>query len=184
MAYPMPNKMSSPSEPAAAPLSRKGPKTPWLKGLVTLVVVLIIIGGGLYLIGTYTGLGSGLVSSTHGLVKAEWQAVFLTNGQVYFGQVTRIDDDFLVLKDIYYLQVVTLKNSNAIAQPSDVQNQPEQQLTLIKLGNEIHGPADEMTINRDHVVLLEDLKNDSRVVTAITDYQKKQETAPAKPAAE
>ena len=41
---------------------------------------------------------------------------------------------------------------------------------LIKLGNEIHGPLDSMLINRDHVVIIEDLKDDSRVVQAINDY--------------
>ena len=97
-----------------------------------------------------------------------WQAVFLDNGQVYFGHVTSITSKTVVLKDIYYLQVVNqpLQRSQ---EPGTVQEQ-EQRLTLIKLGNEIHGPYDEMNINRDRILIIENLKNDSRVVTAITKY--------------
>jgi hypothetical protein len=60
-----------------------------------------------------------------------------------------------------------------------VQTQPEQRLTLIKMGNEIHGPMDSMLINRSQVVLVEDLKNDSRVVQAINDYVSGKTAAPA-----
>ena len=130
----------------------------------------MLIGGGIYLIATYTGVGGNLLGVSK--FKADWQAVFLSNGQVYFGQVVKMDKDFITLQNIYYLQVVSQQNT--IGQPPDVQNQPEQRLTLIKLGNEIHGPQDRMMINRDQVVLIEDLKNDSRVVQAISDYLNKQ----------
>lgn len=159
---------------------KSGGKKSWLKGLVTLIVVLIIIGGGIYLIASYTGVGGSLIPGLASS-KAEWQAVFLANGQVYFGKVAKINKDFVILKNIYYLQVVNLQDT--IGQPADVQTQPEQRLTLIKMGNEIHGPLDEMKINREHVVLIEDLKNDSRVVQAITDYLKKQNQPTPEPTA-
>ena len=146
---------------------RPKPEGSWMKGLVTLIVVLIIIGGGIYLVSSYTGIDRNLLPGAT-TFKSEWQAVFLTNGQVYFGQVTKMDVEFIHLDDIYYLQVVNLQDT--IGQPPDVQQQPEQRLTLIKLGNEIHGPQDKMLINRDHIVIIEDLKDDSRVVTAIADY--------------
>jgi len=43
---------------------------------------------------------------------------------------------------------------------------------LIKLGNEIHGPADSMIITKDHILFIEQLKDDSKVVRAIKEYQK------------
>jgi hypothetical protein len=168
MAYPTPPRPQASGVPMAGGLDapKKSAKAPWLKGLITLIVVLIIIGGGVYLLATFTGIGSGLVTTIG--PKAEWQAVFLGNGQVYFGKVAKMNKDFLVLKNIYYLQVIDKKDT--IGQPNDVQQQPEQQLTLIKLGNEIHGPTDEMLINSNQVVIVEDLKDDSRVVQAIKDY--------------
>jgi len=101
-------------------------------------------------------------------LSGNWQAVFLSNGQVYFGKIAKMNNDIIVLRDIYYLQVVTqpLQRSAEGETPTE----PEQRLTLIKLGNEIHGPQDEMVINRNHVVIMEDLKDDSRVVQAINDY--------------
>jgi hypothetical protein len=57
-------------------------------------------------------------------------------------------------------------------------DQQQQELTLIKLGNELHGPTDKMTINRDHVLLTEALRNDSRVVQAINQYVKDQQNQP------
>ena len=168
MAYPVTSKASKATGPTPAqPSAEKGS---WVKGLVTLIVVLVIIGGGVYLAASYTGVGKVLpgVGSSNASFDAKWQAVFLSNGQVYFGQVESIDSDFVSLENIYYLQVVT--SQDTIGQPPDVQTQPEQRLTLIKLGNEIHGPQDAMMINRDHVIIIEDLKDDSRVVKAINDY--------------
>jgi len=91
-----------------------------------------------------------------------YHAVFLTNGQVYFGRVTSRDSFEVVLENIYYLQ----SDKQMIAQGLD--NQKE--LKLIKLGNELHGPEDMMYINRDQVLFIEPLKEDSKVVKAIKDY--------------
>ncbi len=174
MAYPVTNKVAQTDSTKST--KGGGENGSWLKGLITLIVVLVIIGGGVYFIAGYTGMDNFLpgIGSKNVTFEAKWQAVFLTNGQVYFGQVESIDSDFISLKNIYYLQVINSQTS--IGQPPDVQTQPEQRLTLIKLGNEIHGPSDAMMINRDHVVIIEDLKDDSRVVQAIADYLSKPAT--------
>lgn len=97
-----------------------------------------------------------------------YHAVFLSNNQVYFGKLSHKNNDFLRLSDIYYLQLTApLQNQREVAS-----GQPD--LTLIKLGNELHGPEDEMRINRGQVIFLEELKKDSKVVTAIENYQASQ----------
>lgn len=175
MAYSTPTKNSKSfdQKPAADKLAIKNRCQPnsWLKGLITLIVILIIVGGGVYLLSAYTGIGSNLLAGS--VSKAEWQAVFLTNGQVYFGKITGMDQNFITLENIYYLQVINTES--AIGQPPDVQTQPEQRLTLIKLGNEIHGPRDKMRINREHVIIIEDLGDDSRVVQAVNKNLSKEE---------
>lgn len=98
-----------------------------------------------------------------------WQAVFIDNGQVYFGHVKDVNKNDVVIENIYYLQVVAQPLQRSFADTGG--DQPDQQLTLIKLGNEIHGPQDAMDINRQHVVLIENLKSDSRVAEAITNYE-------------
>ena len=90
-----------------------------------------------------------------------YQAVFLTNGQVYFGKLYREDGQFAVLRDIYYLQVTQSP------QPIQPGQTPPTNINLVKLGGELHGPTDEMRINRDQILFVEDLSSGSRVVDAI-----------------
>jgi len=92
----------------------------------------------------------------------------LSNGQVYFGKISKNNRSEIKLKEIYYLQV-----TQPLQQPEDGTTQTNQQgeLSLVKLGSELHGPTDEMTINRNHVLFVEDIKDDSNVVQAINNYK-------------
>ncbi len=78
---------------------------------------------------------------------------------------------YATLKDIYYLQVTTPPTADG-SQLNQQQAAQQQQLSLVKLGEELHGPVDEMKINRDQVLFYEDIKEDGRVMTAIREYQK------------
>lgn len=98
----------------------------------------------------------------------DWQAVFLSNGQVYFGQIEKQNQVEVVMKDIYYLQVTRPLQQTA---EGEQQANAQGELSLVKLGNELHGPTDAMHINRDQVLFVEDLKDDSNVVTAIANYK-------------
>lgn len=98
----------------------------------------------------------------------DWQAVFLSNGQVYFGKIAKQNKAEIKLEDIYYLQVTRPLQQ---AQEGQEQANPQGELQLVKLGNELHGPTDAMYVNRDQVLFIEDLKDDSNVVTAIANYK-------------
>lgn len=106
-------------------------------------------------------------SKADGQAASAYRAVFLTGNIVYFGQLDSETNDEIVLKDIYYLQFAQSPQGNADA----VANQ-EQQISLVKLGSELHGPTDQMKINKDHVLFTETLKEDSKVIEAIKRYQK------------
>lgn len=110
-----------------------------------------------------------------------YQAVFLSNGQVYFGKLSGMSASYSTLKDIYYLQVTTPPAADG-SQLNQQQAQQQQQLSLVKLGQELHGPVDEMKINRDQILFYEDIKEDGRVMQAIREYQKNP-PAPVAPAA-
>lgn len=114
----------------------------WLAALVVAVVVLLL--GGWFMINR-TGAAGAIESD-------KYQAVFFTNDQVYFGKLSQVNDEYMRLKDIYYLQSKTTsdKTSPQTATQSDV--------TLIKLGNEIHGPEDQMIIPKDQIRFFENLK--------------------------
>ena len=124
-------------------------------GIIAASVVVIL------LIGFY---GVQMVSHNEtmkGVNSSEYQAVFLTNGQAYFGKVTDINSNFLTIKNIYYLQ------AGQTAQPKDNASTSSTPLSLVKLGSEIHGPEDQMNIARSQILFYENLKNNSQVVQAI-----------------
>jgi len=98
--------------------------------------------------------------------KDQNQAVFLTNGQVYFGKVASVTDKYVDLQNIYYLnsqqQPDTTTKAATTAQTS---------FSLVKLGCELHGPADQMIINRDQVSFWENLTANGKVSKAIDQFK-------------
>jgi hypothetical protein len=109
-------------------------------------------------------------------VTSDYQAVFLTNGQVYFGKL-ELNRGWAVMTDIYYLQLAQDLQPASSADPSQApdsvqqQNNGQQQIQLVKLGSELHGPEDQMYIAKDKILFWENMKNDSRVLQSIKEYQ-------------
>lgn len=104
-------------------------------------------------------------SNSKSLDKRRMQAVFLNGGQVYFGKINRINDKFIQLGQIYYLRV----NQQVQPDGSPPQNQD---ISLVKLGCELHGPQDSMIINQDQVIFWENLKDDGQVAKAVDEFVK------------
>jgi hypothetical protein len=92
--------------------------------------------------------------------EGEYQAVFLDNGQTYFGKLSR-KGDFYRLSNVYYIDFRQNPQDPA-ASAADMK--------LVKLGGEVHGPEDFMDINKDHVLFIEDLSEESKVAKAIAEY--------------
>ena len=141
------------------------------KKRTVVAVILLAAVAVVLLLGYYLWQNGGLnwkLPSLSLLSESPYQAVFLTNGQVYFGQASNLNANYVNLKDVYYLQV------SQVLQPvqGKTESQPQQSISLAKLGvSELHKPKDEMKINRAHVVFIEDLDDDSQVVQAIRAYQ-------------
>ena len=131
----------------------------------TLLFVLVTV---FLLLAIYSAAGKVFGGASRAVKSKQYQALFLTNGQVYFGKLSQVDDSYVKIKDIYYLQV------QQQVQPSDKKNDESQpQVSLAKLGSELHGPEDTMFISRDQVLFWENLKNDGKVAKAIKDHQSK-----------
>lgn len=128
----------------------------------TVVILIILLG----VILSYLSWSSKIAHPS----RKDWQAIFLVNGQVYFGKVVYVSSKTLVLTDIYYLQFITKPLQTSEKGEVSKDQQTQQELTLIKLGNELHGPTDKMIINRDQILLTEKLSKDSKVIEAINRY--------------
>lgn len=137
------------------PAENKSSKAILIVAVAALIVVVLLIAG--MFVFKQKAAGDGAIK------KDQYQAVFLTNGQVYFGKLKQVGQQYVEISDIYYLQV------QQSVQPAD-QNK-EAQVSLAKLGEELHGPEDQMNISRDQVLFWENLKDDSKVVQAIKDHK-------------
>lgn len=137
--------------------------------IVLIVVVIVVVGGGYWLLQRAGALPGGTIKDSGSNI-SDYSAVFLTNGQVYFGKIGLISNEEVDITDIYYLQV----NQQSGLQPTNENsNSASPDISLVKLGNELHGPNDKMRINRTQVLFTESLKSDSKVVKAIADYKAK-----------
>jgi len=126
-----------------------------------LIAALLILGGGAW-------WAWSKFASPDGVKSGQYQAVFLSNGQVYFCHLSNVNKEFMDCNDIYYLQV----QSSVQPDNSKTNNNQNPQVSLAKLGNELHGPEDHMAINRDQVLFWENLKDSGKVVQAIKQNQK------------
>ena len=92
------------------------------------------------------------------------QAVFLNTGQVYFGNIKSINPQFLVLQNIFYLQ------TNSASGSATTSSSSSNNVSLIKLGCELHAPYDQMVINMTEVTFWENLHNSGQVAKAVSKY--------------
>lgn len=84
-----------------------------------------------------------------------YQAVFLNGGQVYFGKIVDLNENYVSLSDIYYL------TPSQPVQSDNGKTTQSNNFTIRKLGCELHRPQDVMVIDHSQVIFWENLKDDS-----------------------
>ncbi len=122
---------------------RRNHKLRWATSIV--VVVALLAAAALY----YFMLRPGL------MIGKGYQAVFLTNGQVYFGKLQSIDGTYVKMSNVYYIQG---KATGADPQAAADTNAVE----LIKLTSAVHGPKDEVIINNSQISFFENLDDEGQ----------------------
>ena len=162
---PQPEQSTQASQPIRSVSGRAPKKQYRLKPLLVAILALVIIAG-LIVVGSILirqfSRGTAIDSS-------KYQAVFLSNGQVYFGKLQNSTGEYLTLTNVFYLQTKT----NTTTQNPQTTSNTGNDVELVKLGSEIHGPDDQMVINHSQVLFYENLKPDGRVSQSITNYAKK-----------
>lgn len=91
--------------------------------------------------------------------KNQYQAVLLTNGQVYFGHLKKADSRNPVLQDVYYLK----SSQKTPSQP----DQSQAQLVLIKLSKDADVPSDELILKTDQILYWQNMDNSGKIVKLI-----------------
>ncbi len=132
-----------------------------------LIAALVVVLSGLFL----------YRSSTAATIdNSKYQAVFFTNGQVYFGKLGQVNSSYFKLTDVFYIQASDT-NSETDTESQNPQETSEQStdIRLIKLGSEVHGPDDAMIISKDQVLFFENLKKDGKVTDSIIKFNQQKQ---------
>lgn len=143
--------------------SRGSKKTVVIAAVAAVALVILLIIG--------MTLGRTMFTSEAAIQQGKFQAVFLTNGQVYFGKLSNVEDNYVKLTQIYYLQVQ--QDVQPSTDDKESSSSSNAQVSLTKLGSELHGPEDAMYIAKDQVLFWENLNDNSKVTEAIQEYQNK-----------
>jgi len=99
-------------------------------------------------------------TSTNVALTGTYQAVFMDNGQVFFGKMENAGSPYPVLKDVFYIRQQVNPETKQVAN------------ILIRRGNEWHSP-DRMLINASHIAVIEPVGADSQVAKLIKEAEVK-----------
>jgi len=155
---------AAPTQPVRTAIAP--PKLPWFRNRkiiiwlsVSVAIVLLLSIGGLYVKNQF-------FSAEAAIQHDKYQALFMSNGQVYFGKLSDIEHEYVKMTDVFYLQTQQSKPEGQTADQS--------QVTLTKLGSsELHAPEDSMHIAKSQVLFWENLRDDGKVAQAIKEFHKK-----------
>jgi len=149
-----PRASSRPAAPSRTPAVKKESK----RGLVWTIALVIFA----LLVGTFGGFvwANSTSNTDTGIDKNKYQAVYLMNGQLYFGKLTMLDTNRFTLTNVYYLQAGT--SEDATSKGSATNSSDASKFQLIKLTRAIYGPSDEMIISKDQVLYYQNLNADSK----------------------
>lgn len=150
---------------AAAPRSAAKEEKPFWKRFLWPVIIVIVLGVAGWF--AWSSMSSGATA----IDSSKYQAVFFTNGQVYFGKLQSFNSGYLKLTDIYYLQSQQSSGDNKNSANPQSTSTDQNNVQLIKLGDEIHGPEDQMIISKDQVLFYENLKTDGKVTQSIKKFK-------------
>ena len=119
--------------------------------LIALILVVLVVRTQLFRAGISTLFAP---SAAELIDRNLYQAVFLANGSTYFGKLQEQGSDWFVLTDVFYLSVSDQSGTQ-----------------LIKRGTEPQGPKEPMIISRQQVLFIENMRDDSDIVTLIKKFK-------------
>lgn len=161
-------KQATPHHVVSTSRHAKESKSARPKGLIIALILAITL-----VVSLIIWLGwSKLQSSAPAIDSSKYQAVFFTNGQVYFGKLTALNNGYMKLTDVFYLQSQATESKDETDSKNPQEGSADNSnFQLIKLGQEVHGPEDAIIISRDQVLFYENLKSDGKVVQTIGQYK-------------
>lgn len=90
----------------------------------------------------------------------KYQVVYLTNGQAYFGKLQNTSGEYLVMKSPYTVQTVENKTD-------DKTTDKPATTALLRVRDQVYGPEDSIAIRTETVSFWQNLRDDSKISTAL-----------------
>ena len=136
------------------------------KGLLWTIVVILAV-----LVAVVVGwvIWSNSKNAATGIDSSKYQAVFMSNGQIYFGKLSDFNDSSFKITSIYYPQAQSTDETST--SKTDVSNS-QSNIQLFRVTDGVHGPEDEMVITKSQILYYENLKSDSKVTQLIEQNNK------------
>lgn len=174
---------------ATAPTPKKSNKTgKVLTAVLSLLVVVTGAAGGYLYYNNYmpqTPEKTQTTSVLGAFNSSAYHAIFLTNGQVYFGKIESKNEYELILSDAHFLQVNTKVVEQQVPTGKDgettTQKVEQPDLSIVDRMNTLHKPVGRVSFNMDNVMFTEELASDSSVVEAINTLKEQAKEEANKP---
>lgn len=135
-----------------------------------IVIVLAVLAGAAGFLSTKPNIGFAKKSGE------AYSAIFLNNGQVYFGVIKDERNQYMSLDNVFYLQ---LMNETIPAAEEGEEPQVVQRPQLVRKGDEYYGPDRSIRINREQIAVIEGLREDSDILRQIKERLAAEAAAPA-----
>jgi len=134
-----------------------------LRRVFVMLLVLIAVVGAIVVLRTQVLRAPG---GADAIDRSGYQSVLLANGATMFGKLQPQGDDWFVMTDVYYL--VTTESGT-----------PQ----LVKRGTEAQGPREPLIVPRAQIIYIENMRDDSDIVSLIKRFKSGQLPATSIPPA-
>ncbi|HEY1074393.1 MAG TPA: hypothetical protein VGE59_01690 [Patescibacteria group bacterium] len=127
-----------------------------------------LVSTGMIIIVLALGIGYATKKFAYARESKNRSAIMLTNGRTYIGYLSQRNNQYVTLDEAYY-----------ITPNSAPDTEPKKKLTLTKVSDEAYGPEERIYINRDTIVSIAPMRNESKVTSAITKYEQEHQASPS-----
>ena len=136
-----------------------------IAALALLVLILAFV--------VYKGYGYWLKSGQNSGA-TQYHVLFLEGGQTYFGKIESEDRHYITLAHAHYLQVAEREERDIRGRIVKVPS-----LNAIRVGTETHAPKTTIRVNRDRIMIIEELEQNSQFISLIEQPQASPDMIPS-----
>jgi hypothetical protein len=104
---------------------------------------------------------------------SEYSAVALTSNELFFGRITKQNDQEIVLEDVYFFTFVSENGQTSTGSNAANANENLRPTLIDTAASDSIAPTTTYVLNRDQVKYTYPLKGDSTVVKTVNEYKNK-----------